>query len=190
MPVHFLANSLIGPSFTQELPTIIEFDGKVLPKNASSMYSAYLLGGPGDDERDIDKDLVSISSGSSFPCWSAFRTGSPHYAKSTEIMHASDELGFEQNKFDAIWKRMVVHYESNKCQEHQEDLGFADLDMLENSIGSNHSYAYTYIVGQCRMGYEVMCTLHDPGKANCRLNIRMSAAFTLMACLVLKAIYR
>ncbi|KAG9187588.1 hypothetical protein G6011_05459 [Alternaria panax] len=56
MPVHFLANSLIGPSYTQELPEVVEFNSMVsLPSNTDLEGEGYL------------------SSRLSFPCWSAFR---------------------------------------------------------------------------------------------------------------------
>lgn len=60
MPVHFLANSLIGPSYTQVLPEVVEFNPVDLPglnvTSLSDLSDGYYLNG----------DL-------SFPCWSAFR---------------------------------------------------------------------------------------------------------------------
>lgn len=182
MPVHFLANSLIGPSFTQEMPEKIEFHSVDTPSNRSDGYSLS-LGGIVYDE--------NISGTSSFPCWSAFRTGSPHYPRSTTIMYdSSGPFSFDQEKFNSIWERMVVHFDKDKCEAYNNDTSIDDIDRLERSRGSNSSRPFSYEVGKCRMGYDVECTLHDPGEPKCRLNIRMSAAFTLMTCLVLKAIYR
>jgi len=39
------------------------------------------------------------------------------------------------------------------------------------------------------MGTHLLCTLHEPTASKCRLNVRMSAAFVLMGCLVMKAVY-
>jgi hypothetical protein len=40
MPVHFLANSLIGPTYTQELPTIVEFNAVDRPRrNTPYLYT-------------------------------------------------------------------------------------------------------------------------------------------------------
>jgi hypothetical protein len=63
MPVHFLANSLIGPSYAQELPTNIEYQ---------PYDKGYASGSaPG---------MQTVASDMSFPCWSAFRMSSiPKY---------------------------------------------------------------------------------------------------------------
>jgi hypothetical protein len=62
MPVHFLANSLIGPSYTQELPEVVEFNPVDLPElNVTSISE--LSGG------------LYLNGDLSFPCWSAFRYG-------------------------------------------------------------------------------------------------------------------
>jgi len=60
MPVHFLANSLIGPSYTQELPTIVEFKPLASVKYDSISYA---------DREGGD----TVQDTASFPCWSAFR---------------------------------------------------------------------------------------------------------------------
>jgi hypothetical protein len=59
MPVHFLANSLIGPSYAQELPTKIEYQ---------SYDKGYASGSA--------SGMQTVTSSMSFPCWSAFRTSS------------------------------------------------------------------------------------------------------------------
>ncbi|KAL1801259.1 hypothetical protein ACET3X_001601 [Alternaria dauci] len=75
MPVHFLANSLIGPSYTQELPEVIEFNPL--------------------DRLEISTNFIAtlgaknyLSGDTSFPCWSAFRKSVPEsYAYIDEIGH-------------------------------------------------------------------------------------------------------
>jgi hypothetical protein len=83
---------------------------------------------------------------------------------------------------------MVVNYDAANCTQHLKTAKDVDLDVLERSHKSVRMY-YTYTAGDCFMQHDVFCTLRDPESAKCRLNIRMSAAFTLMACLVLKAGY-
>jgi hypothetical protein len=51
------------------------------------------------------------------------------------------------------------------------------------------SWNWVYVAINCSLGSGVFCTLHDPGKARRQFNVRMSAAFTLMTCLVIKAIH-
>jgi hypothetical protein len=177
MPIHFLANSLIGPSYTQELPKVVEYSTVANPSNWTQMKAF------------ADASGASVDARLSYPCWSAFRTGAPHYPKSTLVLdHDSGIFGSSQSRFDATWNRMVVHYAPDKCTPYKQDSTDDSLDILENTYGTNTS-RYIYVKGQCRMGTDVVCTLHDPGDAKCRLNIRMSAAFTLMACLVIKAVY-
>lgn len=55
MPVHFLANSLIGPSYTQELPSAVDFESVQSMQNYKRV------------------DGVILGDSASFPCWSAFR---------------------------------------------------------------------------------------------------------------------
>lgn len=62
MPVHFLANSLIGPSYVQELPTNIEFQS--YNTGTYNRGVVYL---------NETSSRESITSPMSFPCWSAFR---------------------------------------------------------------------------------------------------------------------
>jgi hypothetical protein len=185
MPVHFLANSLIGPSYTQELPATVEYDAITnmsTSSTGSNTYSSYIYNGyKGGGE--------GVTDSSSFPCWSAFRTGAPHYPRSIEMLQEDAGVyGANQEKFDMNWKRMKVHYMSQNCTGYLKDTPNAKLDELESAV-IIQSYYKAYGVGDCLMGPSVFCTLHDPEVAKCRLNVRMSAAFILMACLILKATY-
>jgi hypothetical protein len=179
MPVHFLANSLIGPTYTQELPSIVEFNAvDQLPPTPYSRLSSYYI----TPDKSLDNRM-------SFPCWSAFRTGTAHYAKAAYVLNEDLSLfGFSQSKFDTTWKTMVVNYQTANCTQYMNTAQNIDIDTLERSHVSRQS-SFTYQVDNCAMGKDVYCSLRDPETAKCRLNIRMSAAFTLMACLVLKAGY-
>ncbi|KAH7086197.1 hypothetical protein FB567DRAFT_64485 [Paraphoma chrysanthemicola] len=186
MPVHFLANSLIGPSYTQQLPTKVDYipvsnmstDGRGAAYSSSYIYSGYR------------GDGVRVSDSSSFPCWSAFRSGAPHFPRNIDILLDDDGVfGADQTEFDMTWTRIQVHYMTQNCTDYLQDTSIPELDALENGFIIRDRYYKTYGEGNCSMGYSVFCTLHDPEMAKCRLNVRMSAAFTLMACLVIKAIY-
>jgi hypothetical protein len=178
MPVHFLANSLIGPSYTQELPTIVSWNMTASTQtNRGSLSSIDYT--TGDDR---------MTSSISFTCWSAFRTGTPHLARSTEVLeYDSGPFSSSQRRFTAKWKNITVHY-SEQCAQYREDSKNVDLDALERKHDRG-LYRWTYSADNCTMGSGVYCTLHEPGEPQCRLNVRMSAAFTLMACLVIKATY-
>ncbi|KAF1851391.1 uncharacterized protein K460DRAFT_272419 [Cucurbitaria berberidis CBS 394.84] len=175
MPVHFLANSLIGPSFIQQLPDVIEFK-EVANATSQKLVASFL----GNEERIRDE--------MSFPCWSAFRTGTPHYPKSTDIFNSNGGIfGSSQNQFGTTWKRMQIHYASGNCSQHARTA--TDVPALEGKVVRSRYYTTQYAEGNCFMGDSIYCTLHDPQPAECRLNVRMSAAFILVSCLVIKAAY-
>jgi hypothetical protein len=191
MPIHFLgssplstdyskanmsnaANSLIGPSFIQGLPSQVEFDSGVnmtAIKNGGSYYVGDTLRGS-----------------MSFVCWSALRTGKPHFPASTAVLDASRDIyGSDSGGFGKTWSTIRVHYDMN-CTDYAQTA--TDVSALENSwFAEEQTHFKVYREGNCEMGQSVYCSLHDEQPAVCRLNVRMSAAFVLAACLVLKALY-
>lgn len=176
LPVHFLANSLIGPSYTQELPANIEF----VSEKINGQISRNKIDG------------VLIDDWKSFPCWSAFKTGRPHYPISSDILKEDGgEFGAGQDQFGWTWTRLQVHYSDTNCTKYLKTATDADLVTLEKSYKAPITYYYStaYLEGNCQMGVSLYCTLHDPIPAKCRLNVRMSAAFILMGCLIVKATY-
>ncbi|KAF2032996.1 hypothetical protein EK21DRAFT_36035, partial [Setomelanomma holmii] len=182
MPVHFLANSLIGPSYTQELPTSVEYDPVTNISDTSSYLSTTYY-------YNDNLEGVRVSDSSSFPCWSAFRTGMPHFPKGIDVLEDDQGvLGANQERFDTTWKTIKVHYMTKNCTGYREDTPDTKLDELENAVIPGRYYK-SYGAGSCYLGTSVVCTLHDPEIAKCRLNVRMSAAFILMSCLVIKATY-
>lgn len=132
---------------------------------------------------------TSLNSYASFVCWSALRTGKPHFPESTLILDASNDVyGADSSEFGRAWNTMQVHYDNN-CTNYVKTA--TDITALENSwvYDYNVSSNVFYREGNCLMGMSVFCTLHDEQPAVCRLNVRMSAAFILAACLILKAAY-
>lgn len=130
-----------------------------------------------------------LSGYSSFVCWSTLRTGKPHFPESTRILDASNDVyGADSSGFGRTWNTIRVHYDKN-CTDYLNTT--TDVTALENSRVYSYSWSNKpiYREGDCAMGRSVYCTLHDEKPAVCRLNVRMSAAFVLAACLVLKAAY-
>jgi len=115
-----------------------------------------------------------------------------HYPRSTNVlMEDEGDFGGLQSKFDTTWRTMKVHYNKNNCTRFMKTAADANIDSLERSYVRVSRYSLTYRSddGACKMGTTVICSLHDPMPSKCRLNVRMSAAFVLMGCLVIKAIY-
>lgn len=173
-----LANSLIGPSFIQSLPSKVVFhdvanmtDVKYGPD--SPWYSS-----------------LTIAELGSFVCWSAMRTGKPHFPESLRVLSATKDV-YGSQRYDTIgrtWDTIQVHYDST-CSDYLQTA--TDVASLEQSYFYNSSITYgpIYGDGDCLMGKGVYCTVHDEKPGLCRLNIRMSAAFILAGCLMLKATY-
>lgn len=134
---------------------------------------------------------VSLNSGASFVCWSALRTGKAHFPESTMLLEKTqDILSADSSGFGKTWNTIQVHYDSN-CTDYVKTATNVDVAELEKSWHYNYNYSSSifYKEGDCHMGRSIFCTLHDEQPAVCRLNVRMSAAFILAACLVLKATY-
>lgn len=175
MPVHFLANSLIGPSYILEPPAIVDLD--------ESTYRA-------TDRFNYSLVEAYISDSSSFVCWSAFRTGKAHFPESTLVLtEDSSVLGNIADQFDRQYNRITVHWAKENCTGLANST--TDLSKLEASYVKPDNYydSIAYVDGDCVMGSSVVCSLSDSKQAQCRLNVRMNAAFILAACLVTKAIY-
>ncbi|KAF2112122.1 hypothetical protein BDV96DRAFT_498668, partial [Lophiotrema nucula] len=173
IPVHFLANSLIGPSYIIQTPTHISY-------NESSWEAI--------DDYDFDRGEDYLSSYGSFVCWSAFRTGVAHFPESLKVLREDDSsaYGSELTKFGTTYGRMVVQYSKDNCTGLANST--SDVAKLEASYRTSSGYLI-YSDGQCRMGSAVYCSLFDTQPAQCRLNVRMNAAFILAACLLVKALY-
>jgi len=126
----------------------------------------------------------------SFVCWSALRTGKPHFPESLHVLKSSRDVYGTQNygEVGRTWDTIQVHYDAN-CTDYLRTA--TDVALLERSYFYNSNITNTLIYGDgdCLMGSSVYCTIHDEKPGMCRLNVRMSAAFILAACLVLKATY-
>jgi hypothetical protein len=176
LPVHFLANSLIGPSTILEPPTTVQYN------ETSYADMAYNNG--------YATDSVSyIMQQNSFVCWSAFRTGKAHFPEALDtLMFDLSSYGGGSESLGTAYSRMVIQYSTNNCTGLANSTG--DVAMVEDELRPAKYINYpAYSNGDCHMGVEVRCFLYDMRPAKCRLNVRMNAAFVLVACLTIKAIY-
>ena len=120
-------------------------------------------------------------------------SGKAHYPIHFVDVSSMDDGIFNeyQENFDMSWRKMIVHYTTENCTQYNQTVKIEGVNDLERKelVSSQYSYPSAYRVGDCSMGKDVICTLHEQTASNCRLNVRMSAAFVLMGCLVIKAVY-
>jgi hypothetical protein len=99
----------------------------------------------------------------------------------------NEDLG-NVNEGGLVYSKMSVSYDKENCS------GLAgtwnDLNSLETTYTIIDDYDNIgYIEGGCRNQVNVVCQLQEMKPAQCRLNVRMNAAFVLAAALSIKAIY-
>lgn len=176
LPVHFLANSLIGPSTILEPPMTVQYN-----ETSWSEFGPY--------GSRLSDSMEWIADSSSYVCWSAFRAGKAHFPESSELlMNDRSSYGGDSDNLGNAYSRIVVKYAKENCTGLANTT--SDARMLEHTLGYRHSSYYpSFFDGQCEMGTTVICGLYDMQPAKCRLNVRMNAAFILFACLTIKAIY-
>jgi hypothetical protein len=168
-PIHLLANSVIGLSYSNGPPTIS------YQTNTSSR-----LGNPTDD----------------FSCWSVFRTKSYWWPYDYKIpnpgsvfpvaaLHDSNRFSSDYSLRDS-WSSKAdlptVTYNEDACANM---LGTAStLDQSKNEFNG------TTASGGCVNGVNVACMWTISGEPpSCRISVRMQAALTLAVALLIKAGY-
>jgi len=98
------------------------------------------------------------------------------------------DYGGNSNRLGIAYSTMVIQYSTKNCTGLVNST--SDADMIEDELQYTKSSTYPgYSNGNCSMGTGVLCALYDMTPAKCRLNVRMNAAFILLACLTIKAIY-
>ncbi|KAL8754967.1 MAG: hypothetical protein Q9199_003976 [Rusavskia elegans] len=185
LPVHFLANSVIGPSVYHQPPSDITF--KPVTELSSSDLSSY-------------DTLVRYSYflGSEKPgdraCWLAFRTGSYSISQS----RAKSEYLYASELNDWSHDSVAVSY-TEPCAQYRETTTIQDMRGKEFNTDFSGEKPTLFSIGDCGFGRDVACDM-DPhnkydhgddgvGKEKCRLSVRMSAALILAGCLIVKAVY-
>ncbi|KAL8695705.1 MAG: hypothetical protein Q9224_003220 [Gallowayella concinna] len=188
LPIHFLANSVIGPSVYLQPPTNITSTlVEELGHYQSLNYGSNLRAGLGRAENPGDR-----------ACWVAFRTG--HYTISQSPQRFGDDLSSELEGWQV--NSVAINY-TEPCVRYSKSTTVHDLwgkEFFNHPTGDN---ATLYSVDDCGYGRDVSCyypsgsraTLQDGyndeglGKQMCRLSVRMSAALILAGCLSIKAVY-
>ena len=175
VPVHFLANSVIGPSIYIHAPENIIYT-LVDHSDPSLSYGSYF---GQSEETKFDRG-----------CWLAFRTGTYSLSQSVSAdgYYFEDELNSWQDDFVN-----VTH--SKACGQFINTTTLPSMRNQEYNHNRTASRPWFYEIGDCKYPSNVSCSLNDhnlvsPAKGEmCRLSIRMFAAITLAACLTIKAVY-
>lgn len=92
IPVHFLANSLIGPSYTLTPPETVKYN---------EVSATHLVAYSQSDE--------------TFVCWSAFRTGTAHLPRSPELLEIDQWSTRNTLETGLIYAEITVHYTKKYC---------------------------------------------------------------------------
>ncbi|KAL9004205.1 MAG: hypothetical protein Q9188_002955 [Gyalolechia gomerana] len=188
LPVHFLANSVIGPTVYYQPPTNITFHAVgELGHSQISSYNSSLLYGLKDREDAGDR-----------ACWLAFRTRvysitQSHFDRPGDIINELEN--WTQNT-------VAINY-TVACDQYAVTATYDELRDKEFNTDLSAPNATLYSIGFCGYGRDVACSLYgnDPygdsddddddgmGEKMCRLSVRMSAAIILAGCLTIKAVY-
>ncbi|TGO81437.1 hypothetical protein BPOR_1154g00020 [Botrytis porri] len=171
IPVHFLANSVIGPSFYVEMPTNVTY----------SFNQTFSLGPHQAYYYSPAYHLDSYDSA----CWTAFRSGL--YVLPNNISQLSDQYNTDILGNSTSFKSVSVTYNQN-CTEYRRT-ATVDEALTEVNYTGSYTWSGQYSKGNCALRSGVYCVLEDEQPKKCRLNVRMQACFTLFGCLLIKAIY-
>lgn len=168
-PVHFLANSVIGPSFYVSMPTTISYN------KTDTLYNTYYNGYSYNSYGQRSSD-----SG----CWTAFRSNQYVLPESMDAL--SDNYNPTVLGNSTTFASVDIQYSSN-CSQYLNTTDWSSA--LQEYNHTSDYYERVYLVGNCRLGEGVICTLKDPQTKQCRMNVRMQAAFILAGCLLIKSTY-
>ncbi|KAL2071138.1 hypothetical protein VTL71DRAFT_12373 [Oculimacula yallundae] len=173
IPVHFLANSVIGPSFYIRMPSTITYT-----EVGSDISALHTTSGVGSKYGSDDTG-----------CWTAFRSGS--YMLAEHLSSLSPAYNAEKLGNSTTYRSVEVRYTSN-CTEYRGTTDHVSaLNDYNHTLYTSqyHAYIPKYSIGKCEMASMVACNLGDELPRQCRENVRMQAAFILGGCLLIKAGY-
>ncbi|KAL8716844.1 MAG: hypothetical protein Q9225_005859 [Loekoesia sp. 1 TL-2023] len=190
LPVHFLANSVIGPSVYYQPPNNVTFHAVAeLGRSQQSSYNHSLEYGFRSYEEVGDR-----------ACWVAFRTGIYSITQST--FEKGDDITSELERWE--YDTVVVNY-TEPCNQYANTISVGDLKGKEFNTDLSVPNATLFSIGNCGYERDVACALYgresgyssssEPdesdgvGQKMCRLSVRMSAAIILAGCLTIKAVY-
>ncbi|APA16249.1 hypothetical protein sscle_16g110190 [Sclerotinia sclerotiorum 1980 UF-70] len=166
IPVHFLANSVIGSSFYIEMPTNVTYNYHDF--NLTSTQIIY------------EHEPVIFVTCHDSACWTSFRAGI--YVLPNMMSDLSGQYEVEMPGKSPSFKTVSVNYNQN-CTAYKGTASVYEA-LKEFDTGTGE-----YRIGNCDLIYGAYCKLEEPGTKKCRLNVRMQSCFTLFGCLLIKAIY-
>lgn len=169
-PVHFLANSVIGPSFYIHMPTNITYETMDAPVSQTYYYTDFSYSNAYTSQNDV-------------ACWTAFRANS--YQLPADLTDLANQYNFNVLGNSTTYGSVKVQYTSN-CTQYLNNIDYAGA--LKDVNATDYDYT-TISVGSCVLGTSVICQLGNPQPKQCRMNVRMQAAFILGGCLIIKAAY-
>ena len=128
-------------------------------------------------------DSSGSTSGDDLACWTAFRANS--YQLPSHLSELSNQFNYDTLGNSTTYKSVQVKYTSN-CTQYLNNTDIAGA--LENVNVTDYGIV-TVAAGDCILGSMVVCSLGNQQPRQCRMNVRMQAAFILGGCLVIKAAY-
>jgi hypothetical protein len=142
-PIHFLANSVIGPSFYISMPSEVTYT-----KVSSQQDSRSGMRTQFDDSG----------------CWTAFRAHSYVLPKEMEQLHPA----YNKNKLgnSTTYTNVQVYYTSN-CTQYVDN-GSIKGALAETAPAASSTW---YTIGGCQLGYDVYCVLGGEQPKQCRMNV-------------------
>lgn len=185
LPVHFLANSVIGPSIYYEPPQNVVFQNVGADQNPDQQ-EAY--------QSNLRDGLLQEESPGDRACWLAFRTG--HYSVSQSRLGDEDQLS---NEIGSWLNDSVTVSHTDACAPYAKASTLKDMIGKEVNTDFPGKNATLFSIGDCGYARNVSCFIFSKdggdhsndyvGSKKCRLSVRMSAAIILAGCLTIKAVY-
>lgn len=189
--MHFLLNSLVGPSLVVEAPINITYNATTAGNSTTQSSSIYPYSGYSGH--------ITVDNQNAFMCWSAFRTGVARMSQDIEEMSEFVDWTIGGNSYnggsnDAEYKRtfggILVTYNQKLCEKFRnttQDPAAVEKEHIAETY--NHQFPFRYGIDNCTMYSQVGCQLLQAQTPECRMNVRMLPAFILAGCLTLKALY-
>ncbi|KAI4098222.1 MAG: hypothetical protein L6R37_006592 [Teloschistes peruensis] len=181
LPVHFLANSVIGPSVYYQAPQKIQYENVVAL--GDSQQDSYAV--------DVRYGLERYEVPGDRACWLAFRTG--HYSISQSTFKDKNDISHEVSDWTS--NTIMLNY-TEVCAPYKNATTLSAIQGHEfnTTTSTSGSNATLFGIGDCGYARDVACVMKSSdedgvGKQMCRLSVRMSAAIILAVCLSLKAAY-
>jgi hypothetical protein len=128
-------------------------------------------------------NYYSSGSGHDVACWTAFRANS--YELPSSLEYLSSQYNYDRLGNSTTYQSVEVKYTSN-CTDYVNNVDVSTaLEDIHMSTYGNY-IGNISVGGICVMGQNVVCNLGDQQDRQCRMNVRMQAAFILGACLIIK----